>query len=70
MDQEDRGPGQAETVSQGVRLGGTAGAGTTRTGAGQVASVAERIAELRGRLISPMPDDRLWGWIWPLLITA
>jgi dolichyl-phosphate-mannose--protein O-mannosyl transferase len=31
---------------------------------------AERIAELRDRLMSPMPDDRLWGWVGPLLVTA
>ena len=31
---------------------------------------AERIAALRARLITPMPDDRLWGWIGPLLVTA
>lgn len=31
---------------------------------------AERIAELRARLMSPMPDDGLWGWIGPLLVTA
>jgi len=31
---------------------------------------AERIAALRARLITPMPDDRLWGWILPLLVTA
>jgi dolichyl-phosphate-mannose-protein mannosyltransferase len=31
---------------------------------------ADRIAALRARLISPMPDDRLWGWVGPLLITA
>ena len=24
---------------------------------------------LRSRLITPMPDDRLWGWIGPLLVT-
>ena len=39
--------------------GGTAGGGT-----------AERIAALRARLMTPMPDDRLWGWIGPLLVTA
>ena len=22
------------------------------------------------RLVSPMPDDRLWGWLGPLLVTA
>ncbi|MGH3211000.1 MAG: dolichyl-phosphate-mannose--protein mannosyltransferase [Trebonia sp.] len=30
---------------------------------------AERIAVLRARLMTPMPDDRLWGWIGPLLVT-
>jgi dolichyl-phosphate-mannose--protein O-mannosyl transferase len=34
------------------------------------ADTAERIAALRDRLISPMPDDRLWGWVGPLLVTA
>jgi dolichyl-phosphate-mannose-protein mannosyltransferase len=32
--------------------------------------VAARIAALRARLMSPMPDDRLWGWIGPLIVTA
>jgi dolichyl-phosphate-mannose-protein mannosyltransferase len=31
---------------------------------------AGRLAVLRGRLASPMPDDRLWGWLGPLLVTA
>jgi dolichyl-phosphate-mannose-protein mannosyltransferase len=31
---------------------------------------AERIAALRDRLMTPMPGDRLWGWIGPLLVTA
>ena len=31
---------------------------------------AERIADLRDRLMTPMPDDRWWGWIGPLLVTA
>ena len=30
---------------------------------------AERIAALRARLMTPMPGDRLWGWIGPLLVT-
>ncbi|MCW2892464.1 MAG: Dolichyl-phosphate-mannose--protein O-mannosyl transferase-like protein [Actinomycetia bacterium] len=30
---------------------------------------AERIALLRARLMTPMPGDRLWGWIGPLLVT-
>jgi dolichyl-phosphate-mannose-protein mannosyltransferase len=38
---------------------GTTGGGT-----------AERIAALRARLMTPMPDDRLWGWIGPLLVTV
>ena len=25
---------------------------------------------LRARLASPMPDDGLWGWLGPLLVTA
>ena len=25
---------------------------------------------LRDRLMTPMPDDRLWGWIGPLIVTA
>jgi dolichyl-phosphate-mannose--protein O-mannosyl transferase len=36
----------------------------------QVASDEERIAAVRARLLSPMPTDRLWGWIGPLLVTA
>jgi dolichyl-phosphate-mannose-protein mannosyltransferase len=31
---------------------------------------AERIAALRARLMTPMPNDGLWGWIGPLLVTA
>ena len=34
------------------------------------ADSATRIAALRARLMSPMPDDGLWGWIGPLLVTA
>jgi dolichyl-phosphate-mannose-protein mannosyltransferase len=39
--------------------------------AGQMAGVTatERIAALRARLLTPMPGDRLWGWIGPLLVT-
>ena len=25
---------------------------------------------LRARLAAPMPDDRPWGWLGPLLVTA
>src|SRR5260370_15634956 len=31
---------------------------------------ASRLAVLRARLVAPMPDDRLWGWLGPLLVTA
>jgi dolichyl-phosphate-mannose--protein O-mannosyl transferase len=33
------------------------------------AGTQERIAALRARLMTPMPADRLWGWIGPLVIT-
>jgi dolichyl-phosphate-mannose-protein mannosyltransferase len=36
---------------------------------GPRSATADRIAALRARLITPMPDDRLWGWIGPLLVT-
>src|SRR5213592_1226883 len=29
-----------------------------------------RLAALRARLVVPMPEDRLWGWLGPLLVTA
>jgi dolichyl-phosphate-mannose-protein mannosyltransferase len=31
---------------------------------------ASRLAVLRARLAVPMPDDRPWGWLGPLLVTA
>jgi dolichyl-phosphate-mannose-protein mannosyltransferase len=31
---------------------------------------ASRLAVLRARLVVPMPDDRPWGWLGPLLVTA
>jgi dolichyl-phosphate-mannose-protein mannosyltransferase len=31
---------------------------------------ARRLSALRTRLASPMPDDRPWGWLGPLLVTA
>ena len=31
---------------------------------------AGRLAVLRARLAAPMPKDRLWGWLGPLLVTA
>jgi len=39
------------------------GSGTTG------AAAADRIAQLRGRLMTPLPDDGIWGWAWPLLVT-
>src|SRR5437764_13399691 len=34
------------------------------------ADEASRLAALRARLAAPMPDDRPWGWLAPLLVTA
>src|SRR5258705_3394843 len=34
------------------------------------ADEAGRLAALRARLAAPMPEDRLWGWLGPLLVTA
>ena len=49
---------------------GTAGPGPAATAAlPAAAGAAERIAALRARLLTPMPDDRLWGWIGPLIVT-
>jgi dolichyl-phosphate-mannose--protein O-mannosyl transferase len=31
---------------------------------------ASRLSVLRARLVSPLPDDRPWGWLGPLLVTA
>src|SRR6266852_5092829 len=31
---------------------------------------ASRLAVLRARLAAPMPEDRPWGWLGPLLVTA
>jgi dolichyl-phosphate-mannose-protein mannosyltransferase len=30
----------------------------------------DRIAALRARLMTPMPDDGIWGWAGPLMVTA
>ena len=70
MDPEDDGPDGAETISVAVGPGSAADEAAALTGAAPAANAAERIAALRARLMTPMPDDRLWGWIWPLLITA
>ena len=34
------------------------------------ADEASRLSVLRARLVAPMPDDRPWGWLGPLLVTA
>ena len=70
MDPEDSGSAGAETVGDAVGVGHSADPGATRPGADQAAYAAARIAELRDRLMTPMPTDRLWGWIGPLLVTA
>ena len=38
--------------------------------AGADTDEAGRLAVLRARLVMPMPDDRPWGWLGPLLVTA
>jgi len=55
-----------ETVASGAS-GSASGASGSADGA--IGSAVDRIAALRARLITPMPDDRLWGWIAPLLVT-
>ncbi|MCL2584816.1 MAG: phospholipid carrier-dependent glycosyltransferase [Streptosporangiales bacterium] len=64
---EPRNPGETETDF--VSMGRPASSGRP---AGRPVSPAQasRISELRDRLRSPMPDDGIWGWVWPLLITA
>ena len=48
---------------------GEAADGSAAGPGGAGGTAAERIAALRARLLTPMPDDRLWGWIGPLLVT-
>ncbi len=42
----------------------------TATAADLAAGDAGRFEVLRASLASPMPDDRPWGWLGPLLVTA
>ena len=42
----------------------------TATAADLAAGDAGRFEVLRAGLASPMPDDRPWGWLGPLLVTA
>jgi len=44
--------------------------GTEADVATPAADEAGRLAALRARLAAPMPDDRPWGWLGPLLVTA
>jgi dolichyl-phosphate-mannose--protein O-mannosyl transferase len=70
----DDGPGAGRGASD---ADGTVTVDPGRAGAGWLdaarltseGGTAERIAALRARLMTPMPDDRLWGWIGPLLVT-
>src|ERR1700722_8153075 len=75
QDPDDDAPGGTDVDSTATTDAGQADAAWTsaarpaydeRAGGG----TAERIAALRARLMTPMPDDRLWGWIGPLLVTA
>ena len=38
--------------------------------AAPAADEPSRLEALRARLVTPMPDDRPWGWLGPLLVTA
>jgi dolichyl-phosphate-mannose--protein O-mannosyl transferase len=68
------GTATTDATQAGIAQDGAAWTGATRltyddddrAGGG----TAERIAALRARLMTPMPDDGLWGWIGPLLVTA
>jgi dolichyl-phosphate-mannose-protein mannosyltransferase len=68
---DEGGPGQAGADA-------TVAIGAAQAGPGPLSAAplsadcgtAERIATLRARLVTPMPDDRWWGWIGPLLVTA
>jgi dolichyl-phosphate-mannose-protein mannosyltransferase len=71
MDPDDNGADPEGPDSMDVI--GTHRDGDDRTAVGNRADAgnrADRIAALRARLMSPMPDDRLWGWVGPLLVTA
>ena len=67
MDPEDGGQGGAGTDQ--IAFGRDDAGGVRPVGGTRDAHTAERIAALRARLTTPMPDDRLWGWLGPLLVT-
>ena len=66
---------QAVMPALGAHEGG-AGSGTADLGqagpdrGADRAGSRERIAAIGDRLMSPMPADRLWGWVGPLAVTA
>jgi dolichyl-phosphate-mannose-protein mannosyltransferase len=65
-------PGAAGAIPDGPAPDGPApdGPGASPAAWPPPSTTAERIAALHARLMTPMPDDRLWGWIGPLLVTA
>lgn len=73
MEPEDSAPGGAgpDIIAAG-RTAAVAVSPAVRADVGDSGDgdAAGRIAALRARLMTPMPDDRLWGWIGPLLVTA
>jgi len=66
MDPDNSGPGGAGTDQ--IAVGPADDTVSVRAAAGD-GRAAERIAELRARLMTPLPDDGWWGWIGPLLVT-
>src|ERR1700727_1257938 len=58
--------------------GGAAGVGPARRFLARPArlavepgtAAADSLAQLRGRLMTPLPDDGIWGWFWRLLVTV
>ncbi len=76
MEPEDSGPGgpglhgDSTDTGAAVTVSRTVRGDDDDDGTGPDDGTAGRIAELRARLMSPMPDDRLWGWLGPLLVTA
>jgi dolichyl-phosphate-mannose-protein mannosyltransferase len=71
MDPEDSGTTDAGRDIVEAETNSTRGMGAVVPAvAAAGAGAAERIAALRARLMSPMPDDKLWGWLGPLLVTA
>ena len=65
---EDSDLGEADGVSS--TEGSVGFVRPARVAAAPGTAAADRIAQLRARLITPMPDDGIWGWFWPLLITV